>query len=260
VIEIDQSPIGRTPRSNAATYTDLFTAVRRLFAQTPEARLRNFDASRFSFNLSSGRCASCRGEGFVRLEMSFLPDVYVRCETCRGRRYNEQTLGVQYKGKTIADVLDLSVKNARDFFSAIPQVETKLAVLEEIGLGYLRLGQPSTNLSGGEAQRVKLASELAKKSTGRTLYILDEPTTGLHFADIRNLLYALFRLRDAGNTVVVIEHQLDVIKAADYIIDLGPEGGDKGGYLISSGEISEICGSSSITGKYLSKTLSHNTL
>ncbi len=259
IIEIDQAPIGRTPRSNPATYTDLFTSVRKLFAQTPEAKLRNFDPSRFSFNLKGGRCETCRGEGYQRLEMSFLPDVYVLCETCRGLRYNDTTLNVNYRGKNIADVLDLSVYEATGFFSVIPQIHERLILLNEIGLGYLKLGQPSTTLSGGEAQRIKLASELGKKSTGRTLYILDEPTTGLHFADIENLLKALFRLRDAGNTVIVVEHNLDLIKMADYVIDLGPEGGRNGGQIIAVGSPEELVSKSvSYTGRYLSKYLNSN--
>ena len=255
VIEVDQSPIGRTPRSNAATYTDLFTHIRRMFAQTPEAKLRNFDASRFSFNLKGGRCETCRGEGYVHLEMSFLPDVYVLCDTCYGKRYNEQTLGVQYSGKNIAEVLELSIADAVNFFNAIPPVRERLEILNEIGLGYLRLGQPSTTLSGGEAQRVKLAAELGKKSTGKTLYILDEPTTGLHFGDISNLLRALFKLRDEGNTVLIIEHNLDVIKMADYIIDLGPEGGERGGQLIACGSPEELTKTESVTAEYLRKLL-----
>jgi len=256
IIEIDQAPIGRTPRSNPATYTDLFTSIRKLYAQTPEAKLRNFDPSRFSFNLKGGRCETCRGEGYQRLEMSFLPDVYVLCETCRSLRYNDATLNVHYRGKNIADVLDLSVTEAIEFFSVIPQINERLILLNEIGLGYLKLGQPSTTLSGGEAQRIKLASELSKKGTGRTLYILDEPTTGLHFADIENLLKALFRLRDAGNTVVIVEHNLDLIKMADYIIDLGPEGGRNGGQVIALGSPEELVSKAvSYTGKYLSKYL-----
>jgi len=256
VIEIDQTPIGRTPRSNPATYTDLFTFIRRLYAQTPEAKLRNFDPSRFSFNLKGGRCETCRGEGYQKLEMSFLPDVYVLCEVCRGLRYNEQTLVVQYRGRNIAEVLDLSIREALDFFSEIPQVRERLEILNEIGLGYVKLGQPSTTLSGGEAQRIKLASELGKKSTGHTLYILDEPTTGLHFADVANLLKALFRLRDEGNTVLVVEHNLELVKMADYIIDLGPEGGESGGYLVGAGFPEEIVKiRDSHTGSYLSKYL-----
>lgn len=254
-VKIDQQPIGRTPRSNAATYTDLFVHIRNLFAQTQEAKLRGFDASRFSFNLKNGRCETCRGEGYVRLEMSFLPDHYVLCDTCRGERYNDQTLSVLYKGKSIADALNLSVTEALEFFSSIPQIRTRLELLEKIGLGYLKLGQPSTSLSGGEAQRIKLASELSKKATGQTLYILDEPTTGLHFADIANLLKALFQLRDGGNTLVIIEHNLDVIKMADYIIDLGPDGGDHGGEIIAHGSPEELVRQKGYTAEYLKKLL-----
>ncbi|MBI4549954.1 MAG: excinuclease ABC subunit UvrA [Candidatus Omnitrophica bacterium] len=257
VIEISQAPIGRTPRSNPATYTDLFVHIRRLFAQTYEARMRNFSPSRFSFNLKGGRCENCQGEGSQRLSMSFLPDLYVVCETCRGKRYNEQTLEVKYKDKTIAEVLDLSVKEALELFDPIPPVRERLRVLDAIGLGYVKLGQSSTTLSGGEAQRIKLASELGKRSTGRTLYILDEPTTGLHFADIQNLLKALFALRDAGNTVLVIEHNLDVVKTADYLIDLGPEGGRDGGRVVATGTPEEVARKSgSYTGLYLKKILS----
>ncbi|HXV27871.1 MAG TPA: excinuclease ABC subunit UvrA [bacterium] len=256
VIEIDQSPIGRTPRSNPATYTDLFTPVRKLFSQIQESRVRHYTPSRFSFNLKGGRCETCRGEGAEKLQMSFMPDLYVVCENCRGERYNEQTLEVRYGGKNIAEVLDLSVKEAVEFFSNFSVIREKLELLETIGLGYVKLGQPSTTLSGGEAQRIKLATELSKKSTGNTLYLLDEPTTGLHFADIQNLLKALFRLRDQGNTILIIEHHLDVIKMADYIIDLGPEGGDFGGELIASGTPDEIVRTKkSYTGRFLKKVL-----
>lgn len=256
VIQIDQAPIGRTPRSNPATYTDLFGWVRKFFSELPEAKLRNFGPSRFSFNLKGGRCETCRGEGYQKLEMSFLPDLYVLCETCRGRRYNPQTLEVKYREKNIADVLDLSVEEAIQFFSSFPKIRERLDLLNEIGLGYLKLGQPSTTLSGGEAQRIKLASELSKKATGKTLYLLDEPTTGLHFADIDHLLKALFHLRDAGNTVIVIEHNFEVVKMADYIIDLGPEGGDRGGEVLASGSPDEIIrAENSHTGKYLRKYL-----
>ncbi|MBI4372339.1 MAG: excinuclease ABC subunit UvrA [Candidatus Omnitrophica bacterium] len=257
VIEIDQAPIGRTPRSNPATYTDLFTMVRRLYAQTHEAKLRNFDPSRFSFNVKGGRCETCRGEGYQKLEMTFLPDVYVLCEVCRGLRYNDPTLAVKYRDKNIADVLDLSVKEALGFFSAIPQIRERLEMLHEIGLGYIKLGQPSTTLSGGEAQRIKLASELSKKATGKTIYILDEPTTGLHFADVANLLKALFKLRDSGNTVLVVEHNLELVKMADYMIDLGPEGGGDGGYLVASGSPEEVAGKKNVsyTGAYIAKYL-----
>ncbi len=257
ILEIDQSPIGRTPRSNPATYTDLFGLIRKLFSDLAESRARRYSASRFSFNLKGGRCEKCRGEGFEKLEMSFMPDMYVLCEDCRGRRYNETTLEVRYKGKNIAEVLDLSVEDAIEFFSNFSILREKLELLKTIGLGYLKLGQPSTTLSGGEAQRVKLASELSKKATGKTLYILDEPTTGLHFADIENLLRALFQLRDQGNTIVVIEHNLDVVKSADYILDMGPEGGSGGGQLIASGTPQEIARTpGSYTGKYLTKVLS----
>ncbi len=256
VIEIDQMPIGRTPRSNAATYTDLFAHIRLIFSNSSEARLRGYSPGRFSFNVKSGRCEACQGAGYQKLEMSFLPDHYVLCEDCKGRRYNEATLEVQFKGKTIADVLEMSVSEAADFFSSFDKVKEKLEVMKEIGLGYLKLGQASTTLSGGEAQRIKLAAELSKRSTGKTLYILDEPTTGLHFADIQNLLKALFRLRDQGNTIVVIEHQLDVIKSADHLIDLGPEGGKEGGYLVDSGTPEKLAKNPrSYTGQFLKKAL-----
>ncbi len=256
VIEIDQSPIGRTPRSNPATYTDLFVHIRKLFADTPESKMRDFSQSRFSFNLKGGRCETCQGEGYQKLEMSFLPDLYVLCESCRGKRYNDQTLEIQYKWKNIAEVLDMSVSEALVFFKSIPQLRDRLELLEKIGLGYIKLGQPSTTLSGGEAQRIKLASELAKKATGKTLYLLDEPTTGLHFADIDHLLKALFALRDAGNTVIVIEHNLEVVKTADYVIDLGPEGGDKGGEIVAKGTPETVVRSKkSYTGKFLEKML-----
>lgn len=259
VIEIDQSPIGRTPRSNSATYTDLFGLIRKIFSRTPEARLRNYTLSRFSFNLKGGRCETCRGGGYEKLQMSFLPDLYVLCENCRGRRYNEETLEVKYKGKNIDDVLNLSVSEAIEFFSGISLLREKLEWLQKIGLGYLALGQSSTTLSGGEAQRIKLASELAKRSTGSTLYLLDEPTTGLHFADIQNLLTALFELRDAGNTVLVVEHNLEVIKMADFVIDLGPEGGDFGGQIVAEGTPEEISKEkNSYTGAYLKKFLDHS--
>ena len=259
VIEIDQAPIGRTPRSNPATYTDLFGLIRKLFGELPESKVRQYSQSRFSFNLKGGRCESCRGEGYEKLQMSFMPDIYVLCENCRGRRYNDQTLEVRYRGKNISEVLDLSVSEAIDFFSHFSAIQEKLVLLKTIGLGYLKLGQSSTTLSGGEAQRVKLASELSKKATGKTLYLLDEPTTGLHFGDIQNLLSALFQLRDQGNTIVVIEHNLDVIKMADYLIDLGPEGGPAGGQIVATGtpeEISKI--KSSHTGSFLKKILAGN--
>lgn len=252
VINIDQAPIGRTPRSNPATYTGVFGPIRELFSMTPEARARGYKPGRFSFNVKGGRCEACKGDGIIKIEMHFLPDVYVPCEVCKGKRYNRETLEVKYKGKTIADVLDMTVSEALRFFESIPTIRRKLEVLEDVGLGYIRLGQPATTLSGGEAQRIKLSAELSKRSTGRTLYILDEPTTGLHFADVHRLLDVLNRLTDAGNTVVVIEHNLDVIKSADYVIDLGPEGGEEGGRIVATGtpeELSRV--PESYTGMYL---------
>jgi excinuclease ABC subunit A len=256
VIDVDQSPIGRTPRSNPATYTGLFTPIRELFAETPDARLRGYGPGRFSFNVKGGRCEACRGEGLTRIEMHFLPDVFVVCDQCAGRRYDRETLEVRYKGRNIAEVLDLTVTEALGFFAAIPAVAARLGTLQDVGLGYLRLGQPATTLSGGEAQRIKLARELARRSTGRTLYLLDEPTTGLHFADIECLLRVLSRLADAGNTVVVIEHNLDVIKAADRVIDLGPEGGEGGGRLVVAGTPEEVArAEGSHTGRFLAPLL-----
>jgi len=256
VISVDQSPIGRTPRSNPATYTGLFTPIRELFAETPTARERGYEAGRFSFNVKGGRCESCQGDGVLKVEMHFLPDVYVPCDVCRGKRYNRETLEVHYKSKSIADVLDLTVEAAAEFFSAVPTIARKLQTLLDVGLGYIKLGQSATTLSGGEAQRVKLSLELSKRDTGNTLYILDEPTTGLHFHDIALLLKVLHQLRDAGNTVVVIEHNLDVIKTADWVIDLGPEGGDRGGYIIASGPPEAIVAEpASYTGQYLSRVL-----
>ncbi|MDI9492913.1 MAG: excinuclease ABC subunit UvrA [Bacillota bacterium] len=256
IINIDQSPIGRTPRSNPATYTGVFTPIRELFAQLPESKVRGYNKGRFSFNVKGGRCEACSGDGIIRIEMHFLSDVYIPCEVCKGRRYNRETLEVKYKGKSIYDVLDMNVTEALEFFRNIPSITQRLTTLEEVGLGYIKLGQPSTQLSGGEAQRVKLASELSKRSTGKTLYILDEPTTGLHFADVDRLIQVLQRLVDMGNTVIVIEHNLDVIKTADTIIDLGPEGGDMGGQIIASctpEELTRVKGS--YTGEYLKRVL-----
>ena len=256
VIEIDQNPIGRTPRSNPATYTGLFTTVRELFAAVPESRARGYDAGRFSFNVKGGRCEACQGDGVIRVEMHFLPDVYVPCDVCRGRRYNRETLEIQYHGRSIHEVLDTTVKEAQRLFQNVPAIAVKLRMLMEVGLSYVRLGQNATTLSGGEAQRVKLARELAKRGLGRTLYILDEPTTGLHFHDIAQLLRVLHQLRDAGNTLVVIEHNLDVIKTADYVIDLGPGGGERGGRVVAAGEPEAICQvSESVTGEYLKPLL-----
>ncbi|MFZ5974057.1 MAG: excinuclease ABC subunit UvrA [Bacillota bacterium] len=256
VIDIDQSPIGRTPRSNPATYTGLFDLVRELFAQTPDAKMRGYRNGRFSFNVKGGRCEACKGDGIIKIEMHFLPDVYVPCEVCRGKRYNRETLEVRYKEKNIADVLDMTVEDALEFFKHIPRIKKKLQTLCDVGLGYVRLGQPSTTLSGGEAQRIKLSTELSRKSTGRTLFILDEPTTGLHVADVARLIKILKRLQEGGNTIVVIEHNLDVIKTADYVIDLGPEGGDKGGEVVACGTPEEICSvPGSYTGIWLKKVL-----
>ena len=241
-----------TPRSNPATYTDLFGPIRKLFGSLHESKVRNYTQSRFSFNLKGGRCETCRGEGFEKLQMSFMPDLYVLCEDCRGKRYNTATLEIKYKDKNISDILDLAIEEAVEFFAPFAVIRERLELLKAIGLGYLKLGQPSTTLSGGEAQRIKLAAELSKKSTGRTLYLLDEPTTGLHFADIENLLKALFRLRDQGNTILVIEHHLDVIKMADYVIDLGPDGGEYGGEMVVAGTPEEIAKHpTSHTGKFL---------
>ena len=252
VIHVDQSPIGRTPRSNPATYTGVYDHVRKLFAETPEAKVRGYQPGRFSFNVKGGRCENCTGDGTIKIEMNFLPDVYVPCEVCHGARYNRETLEVHYKGKTIADILNMAIEEAATFFAPIPAIARHLKTLNEVGLGYVRLGQPAPTLSGGEAQRVKLASELQKRSTGRTLYVLDEPTTGLHFEDIRKLLGVLGALVDNGNTVVVIEHNLDVIKTADWLIDMGPEGGTRGGMVVAEGTPEQIAlDPHSYTGEYL---------
>jgi excinuclease ABC subunit A len=256
VIDIDQSPIGRTPRSNPATYTGAFDLIRELFAMTPDAKMRGYKSGRFSFNVKGGRCEACKGDGILKIEMHFLPDVYVPCEVCKGKRYNRETLEVRYKGKNIAEVLDMTIEEACELFRPIPKIYRKLATLMDVGLGYIRMGQPATTLSGGEAQRVKLATELSKRATGRTLYILDEPTTGLHFEDVRKLLEVLHRLVDQGNTVLVIEHNLDVIKTADWILDLGPEGGDGGGELVAMGTPEDVARCErSWTGRYLREIL-----
>jgi len=254
VIGIDQLPIGRTPRSNPATYTDAFTGIRELFAKVPEARLRGYHPGRFSLNVRGGRCEACQGEGIVKIEMNFLPDVYVPCEVCQGKRYNREALEIRYKGKNIAEVLDMTVEEAMRFFAKVPSIYKKLKVLSDVGLGYMRLGQPATTLSGGEAQRVKLARELARTASGRTMYILDEPTTGLHVADIERLLQVLQRLVDAGNTIIVIEHNLEVVKSADWVIDLGPGAGDAGGQVIAQGTPEEVAeNAQSVTGSYLQR-------
>jgi excinuclease ABC subunit A len=256
IIEIDQSPIGRTPRSNPATYVGLFTPIRELFAGVPESRLRGYTPGRFSFNVKGGRCEHCKGDGILKIEMQFLPDVYVPCEVCHGKRYNREALEIHYKGKSIADVLEMTIAEALDFFSAVPNVRAKLQTLNDVGLGYVHLGQPATTLSGGEAQRVKLSTELSRRATGRTLYVLDEPTTGLHFADVEKLLEVLHRLVDGGNTVLVIEHNLDVIKTADWIVDLGPEGGDRGGRIIAEGTPEKVAKvKESATAEYLARVL-----
>lgn len=256
VINIDQSPIGRTPRSNPATYTGVFDQIRDLFAATADAKAKGYKKGRFSFNVKGGRCEACSGDGIIKIEMHFLPDVYVPCEVCGGKRYNRETLDVKYKGKSIYDVLDMTVEEALTFFENVPSVTRKIQTLYDVGLGYIRLGQPSTELSGGEAQRIKLATELSKRSTGKTIYILDEPTTGLHFADVHKLVEILHRLADGGNTVIVIEHNLDVIKTADYIIDMGPEGGDGGGTVIAEGTPEKVAGcKDSYTGYYVGKML-----
>ena len=257
VIDINQAPIGRTPRSNPATYTGVFNDIRELFASTADAKMRGFSAGRFSFNIKGGRCEACQGDGIIKIEMHFLPDIYVPCEVCKGRRYNRETLEVKYKGKSIYDVLDMTVEEALSFFSSVPKIARKLQTLYDVGLGYIQVGQPATTLSGGEAQRVKLASELSRRATGKTVYILDEPTTGLHTADVQQLIEVLQKLVEGGNTVIVIEHNLDVIKTADYIIDLGPEGGDKGGLVVAAGTPEEVAAvPDSYTGQYLQKVLS----
>ena len=258
VVTVDQSPIGRTPRSNPATYTGLFTDIRRLFVSLPEAQMRGYKPGRFSFNVAGGRCEACKGNGYRTIEMNFLPDVLVPCEECHGRRYNRETLEVRFKGKSIADVLDMTISQAAEFFSAHPAILRKLTVLQEIGLGYIKLGQPSSTLSGGENQRVKLATELARRDTGKTLFLLDEPTTGLHFDDIRVLLQVFNRLVDRGNTVVVIEHNLDIVKSADHVIDLGPDGGRQGGRILAAGTPEEVAQADTPTALYLRHELAPN--
>ena len=256
IIAIDQSPIGRTPRSNPATYTGVFDMIRDLFAATTDAKERGYKKGRFSFNVKGGRCEACSGDGIIKIEMHFLPDVYVPCEVCGGKRYNRETLEVKYKGKNIYDVLNMTVEEALKFFENVPSIYRKIATLNDVGLSYIKLGQPSTELSGGEAQRIKLATELSKRGTGKTIYVLDEPTTGLHFADVHKLVDILRKLSDGGNTVIVIEHNLDVIKTADYIIDMGPEGGDKGGTVIAKGTPEEVAACpQSYTGQYVKKYL-----
>jgi excinuclease ABC subunit A len=257
VINIDQSPIGRTPRSNPATYTGVFAFIRALFARTADARARGYAPGRFSFNVKGGRCEACQGDGLVKIEMHFLPDVYVTCEVCKGKRYNRETLEIRYKGRNIAEVLEMTVREALAFFEPVPAVRQKLRTLHDVGLDYIRLGQAATTLSGGEAQRVKLSTELSRRATGRTLYILDEPTTGLHFADIQRLLDVLNQLVAQGNTVVVIEHNLDVVKTADHIVDLGPEGGEEGGRVVAAGSPEQLAAAAdmSYTGRFLAHAL-----
>ena len=256
IIEIDQSPIGRTPRSNPSTYTGLFTFIRDLFAQLPESKVRGYGPGRFSFNVSGGRCETCQGDGLMKIEMNFLPNVYVKCETCGGKRYNNETLEVLYKGKNISEVLEMTVSEALQFFDDLPRIKRKIQAIQDVGLGYIKLGQQATTLSGGEAQRVKLATELSKISTGKTVYILDEPTTGLHFEDVKILMEVLNLLVEKGNTVIVVEHNLDVIKIADYIIDLGPKGGENGGEIVAVGTPEQIAeNKDSLTGYYLAKEL-----
>ena len=259
VIDIDQSPIGRTPRSNPATYTGAFSPIREWFSGLPESRARGYSPGRFSFNVKGGRCEACKGDGLIKIEMHFLPDVYVTCESCKGKRYNRETLEINFKGKNISDVLNLTVDEAFEFFSAVPSIRDKMKTLIQVGLGYIKVGQQATTLSGGEAQRVKLSKELSRRSTGKTLYILDEPTTGLHFEDVNNLLKVLHMLVSQGNTVIVIEHNLDVIKTADYIIDIGPEGGDLGGEILAHGTPEEVSNKQgSYTGSYLKRILFDN--
>jgi len=261
VISVDQSPIGRTPRSNPGTYTKVFDSIRNLFAELPEAKIRGYDQGRFSFNVKGGRCETCGGDGLRKIEMNFLPDVYVTCETCNGKRYNRETLEIFYKGKTISDVLNMPVKEAMDFFDAVPRIKRVLETLDSVGLGYITIGQSSVTLSGGEAQRIKLAKELSKIGTGDTIYVMDEPTTGLHFQDVDMLVRVIRRLVDKGNTVIVIEHNLDLIKASDWVVDMGPEGGAGGGTVIGSGtpeQISEL--GKSHTGHYLREELARTTL
>jgi len=256
IISVDQSPIGRTPRSNPATYTGLFTPIRELFAGVPEARTRGYDPGRFSFNVKGGRCEACQGDGVVKVEMHFLPDMYVPCDVCHGKRYNRETLEIRYRGRNISEVLDLTVEQALEYFESVPAIARKLHTLIDVGLSYIRLGQSATTLSGGEAQRVKLSQELSRRSTGRTLYILDEPTTGLHFRDIELLLQVLNQLVDSGNTVLIIEHNLDVIKTADWLVDMGPEGGDGGGRVVAQGTPEDVADApGSHTGHYLGKLL-----
>ena len=256
MISVDQAPIGRTPRSNPATYTGLLTPIRDLFSQVPESRVRGYGPGRFSFNVKGGRCEACQGDGMIKVEMHFLPDIYVPCDVCHGKRYNRETLEINYKGRNIQEILGMTVEQAREFFDAVPVIARKLQTLVDVGLSYITLGQSATTLSGGEAQRVKLALELSKRDTGRTLYILDEPTTGLHFADIEMLLKVLHRLADHGNTIVVIEHNLDVIKTADWVVDLGPEGGDGGGRILVAGTPEQVAKyKASHTGRFLKQLL-----
>jgi excinuclease ABC subunit A len=256
IIDIDQSPIGRTPRSNPGTYTGLFDEIRKLFAELPESKIRGYKPGRFSFNVHGGRCEACQGQGMLRIEMQFLPDIYVPCDVCHGTRFNRETLQVHFKGKSIADILDTTVEEGAELFTAFPAMVSKLKLLEEVGLGYVKIGQPATTLSGGEAQRVKLAKELSRRATGRTLYVLDEPSVGLHAADVHKLIELLQRLVDAGNSVLIIEHNLDIVKVADWIIDLGPDGGDRGGRLVAEGTPEQLCrAKKSYTGEFLKNHL-----